>query len=265
MGACRNCEYYIPDGAFLCAHCGCDQRKWLGRLAAWGSFATIIMAVLIGVQSCYIKEQIRILNTQSANIENQTNAIRQQTDITVKKFALEDRPYFYVIPNPIASLVPREGGNQGLLAGVLVTYGNFGNYYAKDIEVIDYKLFSDKQSNPYPVEEYWDATYGGPQEYNSVPPKFSFTALDCRADMGIFKENEKRYIQFSMRVQYKGIDAEEYKFGVDYIFVIDGVRNGKPYPMILYSKEFLAEDGKELPEIKYLIDKRINAIPVHMP
>jgi len=264
MGVCRNCEYYIPDGAFLCVHCGCYQRKWPGFLSILGRLATIVTMIFIGVQSYYINKQTSILKDQSADIRNQTNAIKQQMDIIVKKFTLEDRPYFYVIPKPSVSLVPKEGGDQSLLAGVLVAYGNFGNYYAKDIELIDYKLFSDKQLSPYPVEEYWRTTYGGPQEYNSVPPKVSFNALDCRADMGIFKENEKRYIQFSMRVKYKGINEKEYKFGLDYIFVVDGVKGGAPYPLILSSKEFLAEDGEELPEIKYLIDER-RGIPRHTP
>jgi len=238
MKHCKYCKHYIPEEAVVCSYCGSSQKEWARWLRFLGSSATIITAIFIGIQSCYIREQSRSIN--------------QQTDITARKFELENRPYFYVVPIPNVSLKPMNGEGQSLLAGVLVQYGNFGNYYARDIEVIGYKLYSDKQLEPYPVEGYWKTTYGGVQEYNNVPPKVRFDALDCRADMGSLKEDEKRYIQFSMRVKYKGIDNKEYGYGLDYIYVVDGGR-----VLRLYSKDFLGEDSKELPEIRYLIDSRV--------
>jgi len=237
MGQCKYCEYFILDGSFRCGHCGTYQKYgWFrNNFSAFGALATVIMAFFIGFQSCSIKKQ---------------------TDIIARKFTLENRPHLYVMPKPLVTLLPSEEGEKTLLAGVFVSYSNLGNHYARDIEVIDYALYSDKQpSARYPVKEYWEQTYGGVQKVDSVPPKKEVGAFDCRAGMQTFKPDQKRYIQFSIRVKYKGLEKEEYKYGLDYMYIIDGVANGIPRPLILYSKQHLPEFNEELTEIKYLIDE----------
>ncbi len=246
MGECKSCRYFIPDRASFCGHCGTYQGRIRSILENWlpplGIIATIIVAGFIGCQSVLIGKQ--------------TKAIKDQTDIVVQKFTLEDRPYFYVVPSPSVQPQMTGGEKATLLAGVSVSYGNFGNYYAKDIEVTDIKLYDDKQgSAPYPVEEYWEKTYGGVQECNSVPPKSQFLVRDCRAGMGTFEANQKRYIQFSIRVKYKGIGKEDYKYGYDYIYIIDGWVGMNPNILVFSRKEYFDENGKGLPEIRYLLDE----------
>lgn len=175
----------------------------------------------------------------------QADSSLSQTKIIARKFELENRPYFYTNPNPSVDFISGR-----ILAGVLVEYGNHGNYFARDIEISGYKLFSSYQEESYPVENYWEEVYGGLQEYNSVPPNTRTIVRDCRADMGVFKKDDKIYIQFSMRAFYNGSDMQRntrYQYGVDYIYLVDA--RGQALPM--YRKDYF--DNEEIPPIKNLI------------
>lgn len=201
------------------------MRNYVAEL---GALATVVMVFFIGIQSRIIRD----------------------------KFELENRPYFYVTPRPNATLVPT------LLAGVSVSYNNSGNFAAKNIEITDIALYSDKSITRYPVKEWWDENHGGLQENNFVPPNAKdFWHLDCRAGMQEYDGRQKRYIQFSIRAKYKGFDAEEYKYGLDYVYAIEGLLvNGQPKPLQLYARQYFGENGESAPEIKYLLDKYKNKL-----
>lgn len=248
MGQCIQCNYFIPEGATKCGHCQTYQAKgfmgcFLNNISSLGVLISILGVSVTLAMTCFIGCQ--------------TNAIKKQTEIATRQVALENRPYLYVVPVPLATLQPLEQRN--LLAGVIVYYGNYGNYSANEIEVIDYALYSDKgNQSPYPVKEYWETTYGGIQKIDSIPPKEKIPALDCRAGMGGLNDNERRYIQFSIRMKYKGIGEDKHAYGLDYIYIVDGVENGVPKPVMLFSKQYSNEDNEKLPEIKYLIGDYLN-------
>lgn len=259
MGKCKYCEYFIPDGASRCGHCGTYQkyRGFRNNFSAFWVITTMIMAGLIWFQSCSITDQ-------SVDIKNQTDAIKAQTDIPTQKFSIENRPYFYVVLEPIADLRPANEETKSLVAGVFAYYGNFGNHYVKDLKVLEYELYADSKAAGIltysdAIKKYWEDEFGGHLEFNSVPPKQKIGPLDYRAGMETFKKNQRKYVQFSIRTEYKGHRDKKYKYGADCVYILEYIDNrmkGNQFiPLILHYKQYFVEAGEKLPEMKCLISE----------
>lgn len=220
------------------------------------AIATAGMVIFIAVQSCDIKKQ-------TGAILNQTEYIGEQADILSKKFIMENRPYLYVVLKPLVGLTYSENGEASLLAGVFFSYANLGGYFAKEIEILDYELYSDENKDGYhdAIEQYWKEKYGTHSDINLVPSKQVIQLPEYAAGMGIFKTNERRYIQFSMSVKYKGFEEkDEYKYRVDYVYIVERNKKGElKNPIVLCSKHYFDNDiSEEFPgKIEYLIDKYI--------
>ncbi len=210
---CKVCNYYIPDGAIRCAHCGAYRKKWRNH-CTWANFGiatSVILVLLIGVQS--------------SNIKTQTDKMVEQTKIFKDSYKVEHRPYLYLDLRDINDInlrgisVWRNFPGSGWYGGGNLHFINTGKEPATIINS-KYMVASDRKGDTNFIEWFQNA-YGGFTDVSVVMPNQEDVHVPCHPIIADGNERP-RLLYIGATITYKGSNPDKtYWFKFSQLFIIE--------------------------------------------
>lgn len=194
---CKVCNYYIPDGAIRCAHCGAYREKWRNRFT-WtnlGILVNIAVLIFIGIQSFSIKTQTKILKDSHE---------------------AEHRPYLYL--HLVDTKIWHNKVRKAWFGGGYLRFINIGKVPANIINT-EYMVASNI-SGVIKNREWFEKDSGGYPDINVVMPNQEDVQVPC-GPMISGSDVKPKLLYIGATITYRGYDPDKiYWFKYSQLFVI---------------------------------------------